>query len=415
MSKSILIIGAGIAGLTAGKILKNNSFKVTLIEADSQPGGRVQTDYLDGFQLDRGFQILLKDYPEAKRLLNYEALNLKKFKPGALILSEKGIQEIGDPLREPGTLFKTLFSPVGSLKDKLLLLKLNLKLKSQDLEAVFDGKETSTLQYLKSYGFSDQMIQTFFSPFLGGIFLDNDLKTSSRMFEFVFKLFGNGDTVVPEKGMGEISRQLADNFTQDEIRLNEKVIEINKNSVKTASKSHFSAEIILFATSADELISPYKKENIACQSVTTIYFSAPKPPFNRSLIALNTIKNNIVNNIAVISNISEKYAPKNQVLIAVSLKGMHQHETDEQLSEKIKSELLFWFKEVSSWKHIKTYHIKYALPNQQHVTNSIETDKIKLNEHTYICGDHLLNGSINAAMKSGRLAAELIIKDHGNG
>ncbi len=414
MSKTILIIGAGIAGLTAGKLLKDKGFKVKILEADIAPGGRVQTDIVNGFRLDRGFQILLKDYPEAKSLLNYDLLNVKAFNPGALILKENNIFEIGDPIRNPSSVFKTIFSPVGNLKDKLLLLSLNLKLKSQQLEVVFDKNEVTTHQYLQDYGFSNKMIESFFRPFLGGIFLDNSLKTSSRMFEFVFKLFGNGDTVIPANGMGEISKQLAANFTSDEILLNHKVVSILGNQVKTASEGLFSADLILLATAAHQLLQPYEKENIAHQSVTTCYFSADKPPFKQPLIALNTLDKDIVNNIAVLTNIAKSYAPKNQSLIAVSLKGMHQNINQETLVTKIKSELKHWFHEAVNWQHLKTYHIKYALPNQQHVVNYVSEEDLKLNNFTYICGDHLLNGSINAAMKSGRLAAQKIIKDHAN-
>ena len=97
----VLIIGAGIAGLTAAKVLKAAGKSVKILEGSDRIGGRVKTDEVDGFLLDHGFQVLLTAYPEAKRFLDYKALDLRKFSPGALILDEKGTSQIGDPLRQP--------------------------------------------------------------------------------------------------------------------------------------------------------------------------------------------------------------------------------------------------------------------------------------------------------------------------
>lgn len=132
-----IIIGAGIAGLTAAKVLKSAGRKITILEAADAPGGRVRTDNFKGFLLDRGFQVLLTGYPEAKNFLDYKALNLRSFSPGSIILNSSGIDEIGDPLREFGSLFRTLKSPAGSFKDKLRLLLLRLKLSSNSIEEIF--------------------------------------------------------------------------------------------------------------------------------------------------------------------------------------------------------------------------------------------------------------------------------------
>ena len=404
-----LIIGAGLSGLTAARVLKLAGRKVKIIEASDGPGGRVRTDEVNGFLLDRGFQVFLTAYPEAKHFLDYKALDLKPFSPGSIILTNSGIDEIGDPLREASSLIRTLKSPVGTLSDKFRLLLLRLKLAGISIDEIFSKKETTTLEYLSAVGFGKKIISDFFAPFMSGIYLEQNLDTSSRMFEFVFKMFSESDTAIPAKGMGMIPRQLASDLSVEELILNERAISIDGNKVQTASGNVFEASTILIATTADCIPVPFQRRLIKKKSVTCMYFSADQAPYQKALIALNAIPNRLVNNLAVMSNISSCYAPEGKSLVSVSLSGNEQFIKQDELELKVKEELKFWFKECSEWVPIKTYEIPYALPDNSHVINDILPSSIRINYSTFICGDHLLNGSINAAMKSGRIAAEAML------
>ena len=404
-----LIIGAGLSGLTAARVLKLAGRKVKIIEASDGPGGRVRTDEVNGFLLDRGFQVFLTAYPEAKHFLDYKALDLKPFSPGSIILTNSGIDEIGDPLREASSLIRTLKSPVGTLCDKFRLLLLRLKLAGISIDEIFSKKETTTLEYLSAVGFGKKIISDFFAPFMSGIYLEQNLDTSSRMFEFVFKMFSESDTAIPAKGMGMIPRQLASDLSVEELILNERAISIDGNKVQTASGNVFEASTILIATTADCIPVPFQRRLIKKKSVTCMYFSADQAPYQKALIALNAIPNRLVNNLAVMSNISSCYAPEGKSLISVSLSGNEQFIKQDELELKVKEELKIWFKECSDWVPIKTYEIPYALPDNSHVINDILPSSIRINYSTFICGDHLLNGSINAAMKSGRIAAEAML------
>lgn len=214
----INIIGAGLSGLVAAKVLEDHGYAPVIYEASDRVGGRVKTDIVEGYQLDHGFQVLLSTYPKAKQYLDYESLDLQELKPGAVIFSEGKHATLGDPLRELSLLFPTLTSGIGNIADKIKILQLNNDLKKKSLQEIFQAEETTTLNHLKARDFSREMISKFFRPFFSGIFLEENLDTSSRMFEFVYKMFGEGFAVIPKKGMGEIPKHLTGNLNATTIR-----------------------------------------------------------------------------------------------------------------------------------------------------------------------------------------------------
>lgn len=410
MKPTITIIGAGISGLTAAVYLHQKGFKIQILEASDRAGGRIKTDIIDGFRLDRGFQVLLTEYPETKRLLDYKKLNLKRFLPGATVLYDDGQFEIADPFRRPTALFSTLFAPVGSLKDKTNTIFLKRKLVNISISSLFKQSEVNTITQLKNYGFSQKMIDRFYKPFFSGIFLENDLKTSSTMFDFVMKMFSIGDAAIPELGMEEIPKQLVAILPENSIQYNVKVTAIENKRIICENGLVIEADKIIIATEAIGLANNYiSKEKQSFHQVTNVYFESKIAPTEKAVVVLNATTNKKwVNNLTVMSNISSKYAPKGKVLIAVSHNGIPIID-DTTLAENMKTELKKEYgNQVTDWKMIKAYRINYALPNQEKVTNEVSNSEIKINEDLYICGDHLMNGSINAAMKSGRMVAELI-------
>lgn len=408
MKQDIIIIGAGLSGLSAAVHLHRQGRKVLILEATDRAGGRVKTDIIDGFRLDRGFQVLLTAYPEAKDLLNYKDLQLKKMLPGATVLYDGGSFEIADPLRRPTALFNTLFAPVGTLKDKINTLRLKTKLQKMTIDEIFAQAEQSTLKQLLDYGFSQKMIQRFYAPFLSGIYLENNLTTSNRMFDFVMKMFSDGDVAIPALGMEEIPKQLVSLLPESSIQYHKKVSNIIGNTVILEDGTVFEANQILIATNANKLIKQFRPNlKTESQKVTNVYFEAKKAPSNKAIVILNASSNKRwVNNLTVISNVSKHYAPIGKVLISVSYNGLADV-SDSELAENMKKELELWYgTQVHHWKMIKVYRIDYALPVQESVKNEVPISEIKISDTLFICGDHLLNGSINAAFKTGRLAAE---------
>lgn len=408
----VLVIGAGLSGLIAALTLQEQQRNVMLLEATDRPGGRIKTDEVEGFLLDRGFQVLLTEYPEAKRYLDYEALRLRSFLPGALILNENGQYEIADPSRVPSAAFKTLFAKVFSLNDKLNILKVRNRLKSLSVEEIFEQEEKSTLAVIQEYGFSERMLRNFFQPFMGGVFLEHGLTTSRREFDFVFKMFSEGDTAIPERGMEEIPKQLASRLKPGTLLSNHSVQSIDGQTVTTDQGITFTAPQILLATEPNELLkNHYSVENAEPHhSTVNAYYVAETSPIPKPVLALNATAGRIVNNLVVMSEVSPAYAPADKHLISVSINGLRA-ESDEELNGKIKNELKPWLgDQPESWTHLKTYRIDYALPNQDRVFHDLSPEKCKVQEGLYVTGDHLLNGSINAAMRAGRQAAEVILQ-----
>ncbi|ADR20520.1 oxidoreductase [Marivirga tractuosa] len=412
-NEKVIIIGAGIAGLTAAIELEKAGFKPTILEGSDSIGGRVKTDKVAGHLLDHGFQVLLTAYPEAQHYLDYEKLNLKKFSPGALIIDSKnGNYSITDPLRQPISLFTMLFSPVGNFSDKMKIFQWNRALKGISVDNIFKKDEMTSLEFLKKKGFSQSIINQFFKPFFGGIFLENELNTSSRMLEFVFKMFAEGYAAVPEGGMKQIPEMLASNLAQTEIKCNHRVEKVGLKKVSLENGEDLNADVIIVATKPDELLPQLSGQFSNDQFVTNLNFTSDIDPIGKPLIALVPDEHYLINNVSVMNNTSSSYAPEGSYLLSVSVTQNYE-ENDKQLKKRILKELVEIFPslENATLEHLKTYYIDNALPVIDDFQNKMKPSQTKIQEGIYLAGDYLLNGSINAAMASGRFAAHAVFED----
>jgi len=414
MQINTLIIGGGLSGLTAANQLHKNGMDFLLLEASNRVGGRVKTDIVNGYRLDYGFQVLLTAYPQAKHWLDYEALQLKSFLPGAQLLYPDGSQGmLGDPLRNISSLFPTIFNKSGTLKDKVNILKLRNRLSKLSIQSIFEQEEIPTSAVLRSvYGFSDQMVQEFFEPFFTGIFLEKELSTSRRMFDFVFKMFSEGNTAIPNLGMEEIPKQLSNSLPEKSIITKAEVIRIEGQTVFLKDGSSYSAQNIIVATEAIGLIKELSNVKKKYQSTTHVHFTSEVAPVAKPIIALNTKRDRLANNICTINKIAPGYSENQDALISLSIVGQHGL-SEKELIQQIRNEMQTWFgNETEKWEHLHTRTVHYGLPNQQNVTNNISSEKYLIRKGLYVCGDHLLNGSIHAAMLTGQKVAELIVRNN---
>ena len=418
----VIIIGAGMAGLTCAVYLKQAGIQALVLDASDGVGGRVRTDVVDGFRLDQGFQIFLTAYPEAKRLLNYSALDLHAFRSGALIhqQAEPAWMSLLNPVQEPLSVFQTLVSPVGTFGDKLRIVELLRRTQALPLYELFRQTPTTTLALLHEIGFSDQMIERFFRPFFGGVFLEDTLTTSSNFFEFCFRMFFLGDAAIPAKGIEAIPNQLAGRLGADQIRLQTPVKQVSGNTVYLESGETLTGRAVVLAVDAAQAARltgrPAPPEQ-AFNHTTCTYFAVRSDQFtneqaHRKLLLLNTHRSSAVHNVAILSDVAPSYAPAGQTLVSVSTQSLVMFD-EAELTRKIRTELSNWFGEgVHQWRHIRTYHIPQALPayNPDQAGNDIIRQSLRITDGLYQCGDQTTYPSLNGAMQTGREVAELIIE-----
>lgn len=404
----VIIIGAGISGLSTANYLSNSDLKIKVLEAEDGPGGRVRSYEKEGFILDRGFQVFLPAYPEARNLLSYEQLDLQYFMNGACVVGESKPFFIVDPLNSPKYIFNALFDSNVSLSDKLKLFQLRQSVLSKSVDSIFSAEELKTREKIKKGNYSLNLIRSFFQPFLAGIFFENALNTSSRMFEFVIKMFNEGGAAVPKNGMGEISNQLFNNLNPGVVDFNTRVSKIDGLSVVLENGKTLKGNSIVLAVEGNsELLGDGFEVNKDQHFSSTYYFSCPgEIPIKEPILILNRNESLNINNLCFQSQVSDAYAKENNTLLSVTVIN-----NSKEINDKvIHSELVSLFGEIASdWKFIDRFLIPYSLPDQSKVKGARSKEEINPKEGLYIAGDHGLYGSLNAAMQSGREVAELIL------
>lgn len=410
-NQKIYIVGAGIAGLVAAIELEKLGFSPVIFESSNAVGGRIKTDSFDGFLLDHGFQVLNTAYPEAKKYLDFTQLKLKNFDSGAVIFEGKNRHIITDPLRNPLKIIEMAYSKVGTFLDKIKIFKLTQELKKKSNEAIFEEKSIPTIQYLKNYGFSDRIIHNFFKPFFRGIFLEKNLSTSSRMFEFIFKMFAFGNATVPSKGMGEIPKMLQSQLNKTKIFFGKSVREVEGKKIFFHDGEILLADRIIVATQPDRVMPQLLGQFLPAQKVVNLYFYLHKSFLQRPIIGLVAGEDFLINNLVFLNEVSPMYAPTDKALLSVTVL---EFTLDERiLIKRVRQELeqLSGIK-AEDFNFLKSYFIEYALPCLDDQKYSIPSTECKIIDDVFLAGDYLLNGSINAAMTSGRIAAEAVAQSY---
>jgi phytoene dehydrogenase-like protein len=427
----VVVVGAGLAGLCCAVRLEQAGLSVKLLEAEDAPGGRIRTDQVEGFRLDRGFQILLTGYPELPHQVDLKALRLRPFTRGALVRHGGRFHHFADPFRGSlGAALSIALDPVVTMGDKLRIARLRRMVKHDDPASLFRKPEVTTRRFLEEYGFSSKMVDRFFAPFLAGIFLERELVTSSRYFQFLFRMFAYGDAAVPENGMEMLPRQLAVRLKSGTLETHTRVSAIKRNRngcvLDAGKKGGYPARHVVLAVDDGQvrsLLGSHDGRNRASKEpgrnavqwnrTTTFYYAADRTPIDGPLLALNGDgpAAGPVTNAVVLSQASERYAPPGTHLIAANVVGRAPQSSSqiEQLERETRAQLALWFgADVARWSVVGGYPIAHALPLCTHA--EWQQSNPRLMEGVYVCGDSRETPSIQGALASGRRAAESVLR-----
>lgn len=407
----VVIVGAGLAGLTAARALEERGLECLVLEAGDAIGGRVRTDRVDGFALDRGFQVLLTAYPAARRWLDMDGLKLGEFRAGARVATPDGEGRVGDPLREPLRILDTLRAPVGTLADLARIGALRLASARGGLDDVWDkGEGRTTAKELAERGFSPEMMERFLRPWLGGVFLERELETPAAMMFFVYRMFAQGRAALPAGGMGRIPEQLANGLRPGAVRCGVRVREIEDGAVVLADGERVKGNAIVIATDggAAARLLPGRVVEPKWRAVTCVQWAAPTSPLRgEPVLWLNGYGRGLVNNLVVPSDVAAGYAPAGQSLVSTTVLGDAGGD-DATLRVKILAELAGHFgSDVLTWRPLAVQRVRQALPVLAKPGGGRRVDALR--PGLWVCGDHCASASIQGAMASGEAAARSIL------
>lgn len=411
----VQIIGAGLAGLACGRRLAQCGITFQILEASDAVGGRVRTDIVDGFRLDRGLQSYQTAYPEGLRVLDLDALNFQRFSRQLMIRRNGHFHRLASPLDSLSGAVRTILRPIGSTLDTLRLLRWKWwcdRMGSETACANAVGPDVTVLEELRSVGrFSTQMIERFFRPLCASVLLDPSLASSARLFRNYFRTFSNGYAAIPATGMQAIPDQLANGLPPGSVRLNTHVTRVSPGEVMLANGERLTTRAVIVATealTAARLLGAAVTDPGSC-GVTTFYYAADHSPIGKPMLLLNGDGRGPITFAAVLSDVAPSYAPPGQSLIAVSVVGA----TPPPESD-VRSQLAEWYGPVvSSWRMLRSYHFKHALPEQKVAHLTPWSRPVRVEPGLYVCGDHRDRGSIDGALASGFRAAQACAEELG--
>lgn len=360
----VLIIGAGLAGLACARRLTQSGIACTVLEGSDDVGGRVRTDRMEGFQLDRGFQVFLTGYPEARQTLDYPSLGLQLFHPGAVIRYAGRFHRMSDPLRRPQNIVQTLLGPIGSLADKFRMLRLRRDALEHRLCSEVGGPSRSTLDVLQAYGFSDVMQARFFHPFLRGVFLEQALSCPAGSLNLSGPPSPAGRWHSRETGWGPSPINLPPPCPQGRSAWTHPRTTLRGTSIVLESGERLAGDALVIATdyaTAARLHGESPPPG-ASREATCLYFDAPAPPIRGPWLILKGDAEGPVRTLCVLSEAAPSYAPPGRALVSVSLSDRLDTAAGD-LPQAVRTSLRAWFGPlVDAWRHLRTDRIRSALP-----------------------------------------------------
>lgn len=401
----VVVVGAGLAGLAVARRLRERApdLDVLVVEASDGPGGRVRTDRQDGLLLDRGFQQFNAAYPEVRRVLDVDALDVRPFQPGASVRLAGRRVTLGDPLRWPTVLLSDLTAPLGPLRGRLAFARWAIEVGYGPSGRLKRLPDRSLQEELERRGVSADIVDGVLRPFLAGVLAESSLSTSRRFADLLIRSFVRGTPGLPAAGIGAMAEQLAAGLP---VRYESPVVAVRPNCVTTQAGSVRCRAVAMAADPVTACRLTGLPEP-GMKALTTFYFRAAEPPTDTRLIHLDGEHRGPVVNTAVVSNTAPTYAAGG-ALIASTVLGTAT-DADTQAAVRRQSAELYGLDPAASrdWDDVRCYVIPGALPVMPPPLALCQP--VDLGDGLFVAGDHRDTASFQGALVSGRRAADAVL------
>lgn len=409
----VVIVGAGMSGLTAANALTAAGKSCVVLEASDRPGGRMATDLVDGFLLDRGFQVLQTAYPSVQRWIAINSLQGEKFLPGARIWLRHRRRTMVDPWRCPGLIPTLALEGIGSPLDWWRLRRLRracLKVKQLEPSRMH---QTTADYWQKGYRLGESVRKNFLMPWMSGVFLERKMEVPTAFFRWIFGMQARGDALLPRDGIQAIPRQLAMRLPTGSLRTGCKVVRIEPGMVETQDGARWEASAVLVATERSKAAELDGSTIVDEGSRVTCcdYFATPQsPPAGPWLHLFPDPKAPIVH-ASIPTQLHPSMAPDRQQLISASWVGAPS-ESPASPSEVARYLEHVWSLPPDSLRHLKRYHLTDALPRWPSSSGETQSEAIARDgaRGIFYAGDYTRHPSLQGAMESGERAAAAILK-----
>lgn len=412
----VAVAGAGLAGLIAAVELSESGHDVTVYESNDEVGGRVRSVRRDGFVFDRGFQVLFTAYPEARRYLDYDALDLREYDPGARIASDDSVSTLTDPFRDPGDAIGAFLSRDVTFTDKLRVLRLRAALRGKTRDEIFSDDDETTHDYLRRRGFSSRFVSRFAEPFYGGITLDRSLGTSKRVFEFTFSCLASGHTAVPADGMGEIPKQLAEKAREGggEVEAKTRVESVESKGedseaaveLKTdAATREYDAAVVATDPHEAESLTGIDTPNDGKGCTTQYYVPSEPLDVGRKIVLNADQRGGEPNQVVPVSNVAPEQSPPETPLVSAT--WLEPRDDEDALAEGTRRAVSRWGFD-ADLEPVHTEVVDFAQFEQPPGVHETLPSNDAPDGNVFLAGDYTHDSSINGAMLSGRRAAALV-------
>ncbi|MFI2369761.1 NAD(P)/FAD-dependent oxidoreductase [Streptomyces sp. NPDC018833] len=415
----VVIVGAGIAGLSAAHRLTTAGVTVRVLEAAPVVGGRMATECVDGFRLDRTGQLLSTAFPELRRIVALRHAELRPFSPGVLVHAEGRLQRTGEVGSSPHaargvgvafTMARALASaPRPRHLDQARLGASLARLAGTPVRRVLARPERAAADALHSRGLPARTVHGFLRPLLSALLCDPELSTSSRCADLVLRGYARGRLCVPAGGASALPELLAATLPEGTVRTGTRVTDVATNRVTTEEHGEFGCRSVVVATgarTAAELLPGLRVPSF--RPVTVVHHTVPEPPLTDPSLVLDADRGGPVSHTAVLSEVDPSRAPEGRALISSTVAGNPPDDVDRQVRRHLTT---LYGTPTDDWELLTVHHDAEAVPA---MTPPHDLRRpVRLLSGLYVCGDHRDTATVQGALHSGRRAAHALLSDLG--